>query len=220
MHFEILVEDRSGKIALEHLLKSLVGVEHTYKIHAYKGIGHLPRNLKGVTDPSKRVLLDQLPRLLSGYGKTFASYPERYAAVVLVVVDLDKRQREQFLKELHNTLALCNPKPPAQFLLAIEEGEAWLLGDREALKAAYPQAKDAVLDSYKQDSICGTWQLLADAIHPGGSAALKEAGYPHIGEAKCRWADQIAPLIGVNRNQSPSFRKFRDSVRELCSSGS
>jgi len=38
-------------------------------VRAYKGIGRLPKNLKGTSDPSKRILLDQLPKLLRGYGK-------------------------------------------------------------------------------------------------------------------------------------------------------
>jgi len=31
--------------------------------------------MKGTTDPEKRILLDRLPRLLNGYGKTFSAYP-------------------------------------------------------------------------------------------------------------------------------------------------
>ena len=87
---------------------------------------------------------------------------------------------------------------------------------RECVVAAYPNARDAVLDGYTQDSICGTWEVLADAIHPGGSAHLQRAGYPTAGKAKCDWAGRIAPHIDVNRNQSPSFRVFRDGVRGLA----
>ena len=43
---------------------------------------------------------------------------------------------------------------------AIEESEAWLLGDREALIAAYPDINLEILDTYVQDSQCGTWELL------------------------------------------------------------
>lgn len=46
MHFEVLVEDASGKLILKHLLEKILGPEgapHTVKIHAYKGIGRLPR---------------------------------------------------------------------------------------------------------------------------------------------------------------------------------
>lgn len=69
----MLVEDASGKIALDHVMKKIVSQneqEHFFKIHSYKGIGRIPKNLKGKTDPQKRILLDRLPKLLKGYGKS------------------------------------------------------------------------------------------------------------------------------------------------------
>ncbi len=45
MHFEVLVEDRSGSIALEHILEKILGPnysEHSWQIHPYKGIERLP----------------------------------------------------------------------------------------------------------------------------------------------------------------------------------
>ncbi len=47
MHFEILVEDASGKIALESILEKILGPngkDHTYKIFPYKGIGRIPKD--------------------------------------------------------------------------------------------------------------------------------------------------------------------------------
>ena len=102
------------------------------------------------------------------------------------------------------------------FRIAIEEGEAWLLGDHAAVKAAYPNARDAVLNTYFQDSICGTWEVMADAVHPEGSAHLKALGYPAAGMAKCKWAREIAPHMDMDNNQSSSFRVFRDGVRNLA----
>lgn len=65
MHFEILVEDISGKIDLEILVPKIINTEqHTFHIHSYKGIGHIPQGLKSTSDPKKRILLDQLPRLI------------------------------------------------------------------------------------------------------------------------------------------------------------
>ncbi len=49
MHYEILVEDASGKIALKAILEKILGPngqDHTYRIISYKGIGHIPKNLK------------------------------------------------------------------------------------------------------------------------------------------------------------------------------
>lgn len=75
MHFEVLVEDQSGKKALDILIPKIIGDQHSFEVHAYKGIGHIPRNLKSGTEANKRILLDRLPSLLRGYGKTFADYP-------------------------------------------------------------------------------------------------------------------------------------------------
>ena len=46
MHFEILVEDQSGKKALEVLVPKIIGDAHTFRIHEYKGIGRIPRDLQ------------------------------------------------------------------------------------------------------------------------------------------------------------------------------
>ena len=109
----------------------------------------------------------------------------------------------------------CHPKPEAHFCIAIEEGEAWFLGDILAVRTAYPKAENAVLDSYINDSICGTWEKLADAVHPGGSTALYNKGWQAIGEEKSKWADAIAPHMNVTVNNSPSFRYFLETIQEL-----
>ena len=213
MHFEILIEDQSGKAMLEILIPKIIGEQHTSKVYAYKGIGHIPKNLRSSTDPRKRILLDQLPRLLRGYGKRF---PPDYPAAVIVVCDLDDKCLKAFRQELLAVLDACNPKPETRFCIAIEEGEAWLLGDIPAIKAAYPNAKDRVLSSYKNDAICGTWERLADAVFSGGASGLKNKGWSVVGREKSVWAEKITPLMNVDDNASPSFRYFREKVRDLA----
>lgn len=216
MHFEIIVEDKSGGKALDTLIPKIIGDEHTFRIHSYKTIGHFPKNLRGCTDPKKRVLLDRLPELLSGYGKTYASSsPDNHAAVILVC-DLDKKHLDTFLKELHSVLETCNPKPETRFCIAIEEGEAWFLGDIPAVKKAYPQAKNTILNAYVNDSICGTWERLADAIYPGGSQKLSAQGYPRIGVEKSAWSEKITPHMDVENNKSQSFCFFSQTLKELA----
>lgn len=215
MHFEILIEDASGRIALKSILNKILGenyTEHSWKTHAYKGIGRIPKDLRGVTSPEKRILLDQLPRILRGYGNSL----QKDASAVLVVVDLDDKDCMEFKRELLDILDSCNPRPSTLFRIAIEECEAWLLGDRNAVKAAYPKARDAILNSYIQDSTCGTWEVLADAVHPGGANRLRNAGYPDTGIAKCEWAERIAPHLDVESNLSKSFQVFRNGVRNLA----
>ena len=212
MHIEVLVEDSSGAALIETLLPLVIGPEgapHTWRVLPYKGIGRIPKGLTAKADPAKRALLDQLPRLLSGYGKT-PGYEN-----VVVVVDSDRRNCKEFLAELNAMLKQCAPAPRTLFRLAIEEMEAWLLGDRQALLNAYPRAKKDVLARYAQDSVCGTWELLADAIHPGGHAAIQKAGWPLPGQMKHEWTKKIGPHMNIETNASPSFGKFRDGLRRL-----
>ncbi|MBX3734020.1 MAG: DUF4276 family protein [Verrucomicrobiae bacterium] len=210
MHFEFLTEDQSGKQMLELLLPKLLPDEgaHTYRVHPYKGIGRIPKGMKPSADASKRILLDQLPRLLAGYGKASASSP----AVVIVVCDLDDRNKAGFEKELKALTTTIRPCPAHAFCLAIEEGEAWLLGDQPAIRAAYPTAKNSVMTNYEQDSICGTWECLADAVYPGGSESLKKEGWMRIGQEKCNWAQNITPHMQADQNRSPSFNQFMATV--------
>ncbi|MCY3868491.1 MAG: DUF4276 family protein [Gemmatimonadetes bacterium] len=215
MHFEVLVEDQSGKHALDILIRKIIGNQHTFRVIEYRGVGHIPKNLKSSTDASKRILLDQLIRLLRGYGRTFASYPENYPAAVIVVCDLDDKCLKVFRQELFRVLNACNPKPETRFCIAIEEGEAWLLGDIPAIKTAYSNARDNVLNSYTNDAICGTWELLADAIFQGGATGLESKGWRAIGREKSIWAARIAPNMDVKNNKSPSFRYFRQKIQEL-----
>ena len=199
MHFRVLVEDQSGEIAVGHILKKILGGNgsvHSWRLHRYKGISHL---------------LKDLPSTLQAFGNSLDD-----SSAVVVVVDSDDRDCIKFKQDLLNVLNACNPRPNTLFRIAIEEGEAWLLGDRPALTSAYPNAKASVLDYYNQDSICGTWEVLADAIHPSGASQLKALGYPIAGIAKCDWARNIAPHMDVDNNNSKSFQVFRDGVRKLA----
>ena len=214
MHIEVLVEDSSGEKLLEQLLPQILGGQgapHTWRLKAYKGIGRIPQGLTAKADPAKRILLDQLPRLLQGYGKTPG------IDSVVVVLDTDRRNCKEFLKELKSLVKRCNPAPHTVFRLAIEETEAWYLGDRAALLKAFPRAKREVLDRYVQDSVCGTWELLADAVYAGGVAAIKKVGWPLPGQLKHEWAEKIGPFMDLHHNVSPSFGKFRDGLSKLIS---
>lgn len=215
MHIEILVEDSSGQRLLKEILPKILGAgaeANTWRVHSYRGIGRVPKDLQAKPDPTHRILLDQLPRIFKGYGRTPG------IDAVVVVLDSDKRDCADFLTELKELERKCIPAPiQVMFRLAIEEVEAWYLGDRTALSEAYPHAKKAVLERYVQDSVCDTWELLADAIYPGGSSAVKKAGWPLPGQLKHEWAEKIGPRLDPDLNQSPSFGKLRDGLRRLAS---
>ena len=211
VHLEFLVEDQSGRAALEILVPRMLGPASTYRIHSYKGVGRLPRGLRPKSDADKRILLDQLPRVLRGYG----SDPGRQ--IVVVICDLDDKSRPEFLAELNQMLDRCTPRPRITlFCLAIEEFEAWYLGDLAAVRKAYPRANARVLESYVNDSICGTWEVLADATYPGGSKALARLGWSAEGEQKSIWARMISPHMDIDGNRSPSFRYLCERVRAVA----
>ena len=218
MHFEVLVEDSSGSIVVDNVLRAILGENgesHSWRTHSYRGLGRLPKGLREKGDPANRILLEQLPRILRGYGNSLS----HDSAAVVVVVDLDNKDCMTFKRALLGVLEECRPGPRTIFRIAIEEIEAWLLGDRKALMSAYPDAKKSLLDGYVQDSICGTWELLADVVHAGGSAEIKRAGWLAAGEAKCQWAEKIGPLMRPEQNRSPSFQAFREGVRRLAACG-
>jgi hypothetical protein len=64
MHFEVLIEDQSGKAAMEILLPKLIGDNDSFRIIPYKGIGRIPKNLKPNSDAKKRSLLNRLPGII------------------------------------------------------------------------------------------------------------------------------------------------------------
>ncbi len=215
MHYEILIEDQSGKKALDIIIPKILGDEHTFTIHSYKGIGRIPKNLGFRSDASKRILLERLPKLLQGYGNAFKKYPDSYKTAVVIVCDLDDRCLKMFRKELFDVRDVCHQKPETYFCIAIEEGEAWFLGDIPAIKAAYPRAKDSILNSYVNDSICGTWEYLADAVVPGGAQALSNEGWQAIGAQKSEWSEKITPHMDIRKNSSPSFNYFKNKILEI-----
>jgi len=213
MHFEILIEDCSGRRLLEYVVPKIIGPQggpHTWRLHAYRGMGRIPAHLSPTSDPSKRILLDQLPRLLRGYVRTPG------IGAVVVVLDADDRDCADFLAELTSLAASCDASHLTLFRLAIEEVEAWYLGDRPALMRAYPRTKVRVLDNYIQDSVCGTWELLAEATHSGGLQTIRQAGGPLAGQVKHEWAERMGPMLDPSTNVSPSFGKFCDGIRRLA----
>ena len=109
MHFEILVEDQSGKKALDTLVPKIIGKRDTFRVISYRGFGRIPKDLKPHIDAKRRILLDRLPKLLRGYGKTFANYPVNSPVAVIVVCDLDDQCLKTFRAELVGILNQCNP---------------------------------------------------------------------------------------------------------------
>ncbi len=217
MHFEVLVEGQVDCTALSFLLPKILGdysQPHTWTIHKHRGLGEIPKNPCLPPNKNNQTLLHNLPSKLRAYGKE-----KRDDLVVVVLVDLDDRPDcASFKKELVNLLRFCQHKPKCLFRIAIEELEAWFLGDQQAIRQAYPRVKQSVLNTYVQDSQCGTWEKLAEAIFPGGLKALVQYGKRshNIFEQKRVWASNICPLLDVQHNQSPSFQAFCSGVKKFA----
>ncbi|MBP7901494.1 MAG: hypothetical protein KA015_01630 [Spirochaetes bacterium] len=218
MHFEILVEDQSGKKMLDCLIPKIIGEEHSFRVLSYKGIGNLPKNMKNPKEASNRILLENLPKALRGFGKTYAAQGDNFKSAVIVVCDLDDKCLKQFRQQLIGLLDKCEPKPEARFCIAVEEGEAWLLGDINAIEQAYQNVKEQCLKNYVNDSICGTWEVLADAVYIGGSEKLSQKGWQAVGKEKSNWAENITPFMSIDDNKSPSFNYFKSKLIELTGS--
>lgn len=139
---------------------------------------------------------------------------------IVTILDNDKHDPVQFRRKLENLARENMLQKRPIFGIAIKEMEAWLLGDVEAIKAAYPYAKINALRGYEQDGICETWEVLANVVYPKGLKELKKkagAGYAEIGKAKAEWADLIGKEIDLRRNTSPSFHRFVSELEDCIS---
>lgn len=216
MRFEFLVEGQAELTALSILMSRILGnygQPHTWKIHKHRGIGRIPDDPGAKPNRHDQTLLHNLPSKLRAYGSEC-----RDDVVVVVLVDLDDRPDcVSFKKELVGLLNYCQQQPNVLIRIAIEELEAWFLGDQQAIRQAYPNARQPILDAYVQDSQCGTWERLAEAIYPGGLAALGQHGKRSVRilEQKRIWAKEICPLLDMQENASPSFQAFRDGLRRM-----
>lgn len=207
MHFQFLIEDQSSAVLIRLIMEKIKAAhpEITYDDKAYKGLGGFTKK-NTVKETKEGKLLNDLATVLRGFNKSLQYIP----AVIIIVLDNDTRDPNSFLAELNAVAEQNHITVDHVFCLAIEEVEAWLLGDEAALFAAYPNAKAAVLRSYVQDSICGTWELLADAVYPGGLRKLRKdcPSYIEVGQKKSEWAREIGAHMNLHKNMSPSFQSF------------
>ncbi len=201
MRLHILVEGTSEEALLKAWLPRFLPSGHTYKIIRHQGKGKLPKKPSEKPNPRHHGLLDQLPAKLRAFGKSFNSDTDR----VLVLVDLDNEDCLDLKRRMTELLTDCNPAPTVLFRIAIEETEAFYLGDLTAIRQAFPKAKTNKAESYVQDSICGTWELFRDII-----------GYES--ENKVGWAKQIGPHLTTQwkGSRSVSFQHFCKALLRLA----
>ena len=211
MHFQFLIEDLSGetliKMIMQNLQKEHPEITADYK--SFHGIGGFTLR-ETIRETKTGKLLNDLAIYLRGFNRSLQNFP----AALFVVVDNDDRNPEEFKMQMQRIAEQNQITIDHVFCLAIEEMEAWLLGDEEALLKAYPKARKSVYESYMQDSICGTWEKMADIIYLGGSKKMKKENpsYAGIGKIKNEWAQNIGKEMNLNQNASPSFNCFLSEI--------
>lgn len=216
MHLEVLIEDRSGAAVMQVLLSTMLADRqqpHTFAIRPHRGKGMYPQDPFRKPARFSAGLMDLLPAKSRAYAQTF--YPEEL--LLIVIMDSDDESPDVVFGRLESILSRFAKPLPTAIGLCVEEMEAWLLGDREAILAAYPLTNQTILDAYEQDSVCGTWEVLARAIHGKNAEQLIKLGYPAVGQYKQEWARHIAPFLDPGRNQSPSFRRFQKTLDRILS---
>lgn len=178
--------------------------QHSFTIIQHRGKGRLPVQPEARPDVRREGLLDQLPAKLRAYGRALDPATDR----VLVLVDLDDDSCLDLKRRLFAALDACDPKPVVLFRIAIEETEAFYLGDTEAIRRAFAHAKLRRMRDYVQDSVCGTWELFQKVI----DAPIED---------KPAWAEKIGLHLGTawrgaHANRSPSFRQLCRGILRLA----
>ena len=201
MHVEFLLEERSAEAALVHLLPKLLPSGSTWKMHPFQG---------------KPDLMAKLPSRLQAYARGWL--PDDHRIVVLVDADQDDcRRLKSRLEEAAVAVGLRTrsvPGPDGQSVvlnrIAVEELEAWFLGDVEALATAYPGVPRSLGQRRgfrDPDAIRGTWEAL--------ERVLQNAGHFRSGFRKIEAAGHIAAHMDPSQNRSRSFRCFAEGLASL-----
>jgi hypothetical protein len=197
----VLVEGPSERALFEGWGQRFLS-SHSLRIHPHQGKGRLPGDPDARVDPRRRGLLDQLPAKLRAFGQDLDSKTDR----VLVLVDADDDDCEELKDRLAALKERIHPCPEVMFRIAVEETEAFYLGDVNAIRKAFRSVKLSAMKDYEQDAPdVGTWEIFRDVI--GASD-----------EDKVEWATQIAPCLSKDplKNKSPSFRHLCGAMRKLC----
>lgn len=212
MYFQFLVEDVSGKKLICQVMDKILMVSDgvSYDCKAFRGIGGLKIGSNAAQIKTDK-LLNDLPLYLKGFDKSLQGID----ASIIIVLDNDKRRTREFEQQLEKVAEDVHIVIDHVFCIAVEEMEAWLLGDRKALLSAYPNARESALKDYVQDSICGTWEVLANAVYKGGLKQFKKdcPTYREVGKHKSEWADRIGEYFTLEENLSPSFQKFLGAIQ-------
>ncbi|MDJ0835327.1 MAG: DUF4276 family protein [Acidobacteriota bacterium] len=204
MKLYILVEGKSEEAFLAGWLPRFIP-QHTFQIIPHQGKGKLPRDLNAPSKSHHRGLLDQLPMKLRAFGKTLD--PE--VARVLVLVDQDHDDCRELKQRIQAALGQTNPAPMTMIRIATRETEAFYMGEKKAMRQAFPAMNGRKLDRYhaSKEPEAGTWELFAEIIGDGS-------------EDKVAWARAMASAVSSEKpvpkaNRSASFRQLCKAILQL-----
>ena len=207
MLIEILSEDKSGAVVVERLAERIAegeGLDAKVNVHPHRGCGSLPKDMTAKPPKFASSLLDLLPSELRAYNKIYAGKD----IILIIAMDSDDKDPQTLRQEIYSCAAQFAPDIRSVVGLSTEEIEAWILGDMQAVCDAYPECNKEILNSYEQDSVCGTWEILCRAISDNAEELI-DIGYPAIGHYKALWAENISRYMLPQNNASPSFNTFK-----------
>ena len=199
MHLEFLLEEPSAEVVIKNLISGMIRGRHSYKIITHQG---------------KDDLLKKLPAKLRSYRGWID--PEFR---IIILVDRDEEDCHDLklhLERISRTEGFPTKsyKRKQSFIvlnrIAIEELEAWFLGDNEAIRNAFPRINQRSLEKLKNrnpDNIHGAWETLA--------GLLKNAGYMKSGYRKIEGANKISSHLNPLNNRSRSFQVFWEGLAAM-----
>lgn len=200
MHIEFLLEEPSAEAFFAEFLPKIVTDGTTWKLIAFQGKADLLANLK---------------KRLKGYA---AWLPNDWRIVVLVDEDRGdcsklKHQMEAAAKAA-GLITKSRAKNGAFAVLnriAVEELEAWFLGDVEGLRSAYPGVSASLgsRENFRDPDAVrgGSWEVL--------ERVLQRAGHFRGGLGKIELARTMAKHLEPSRNRSRSFQCFMEGIAAL-----
>ena len=203
----VLTEDRSSVPILRSIFRQILaaaGLSCPVENYFHRGRGYLPQDWSAPPRLRAASLLELLPAKIRAYERVL----KEENSLLAVVLDADDTPVDELFKPLAQCFQKFAPDLVRLIGIAVEEFEAWLLGDPEAVLAAYPDADRKELKRYPQDQIVGTWEWLARVILHRPLEDRKDRAYALIGAYKLEWAERIAPELDIRRNHSPSLQKF------------
>lgn len=194
-HLELLLEELSAEVAMQSLLPKILGPDVSFRIHPHQG---------------KSDLIGKLPGRLAGYRRFL---PVDWRVVVLV--DEDRQDCLHLKNGIVDALNASGLSRRAQrqgiCRIAVEELEAWFLGDVDAIVGAFPGVPPSLgtRSGFRDPDAVrgGTWEALA--------RVLANAGYFKGVFPKIEVARRISAFMEPGRNRSRSFQAFRDGLRGL-----